>query len=517
MVSLNQACPATPFVADLPGRDGRVRQVRRGLLQRRGHPDPRRRPDRRPAVPAPTRSPPAAAAWTRTSARRTPRLQAPGSPGPAASTSADGRRADRRAHHRPGPRLPRRAGGERPGAEPRRCDRAATRTRLSDGGEPTEEVSHGGTRTAAGLPRAPPRASARPTRCSRRATAGASAAPTWWSASSRPTAARTPRPCWPAWRWCRAARSPTAAPTFTEMDLDAVLARRPEVVLVDELAHTNVPGSPQRQALAGHRGAARRRHHRHHHRQHPAPGVAQRRRRSRSPACRSARPCPTRWSAGAEQIELVDMTPEALRRRMAHGNIYRAGEGRRRAGQLLPGRQPHRAARAGPAVAGRQGRRPARPVPRRARHRRHLGGPRTGRRRAHRRPRGRHPDPPGGPDRRPHQGRRPARRPRRPQRRPRRRRPGATWPGSGSWSRASAAPTTRSSATTSRPRCSTSPAASTPPSSCSAPAGAAGSPSCSPAASASPPPPSPARSTSTWSPTSRSTAAAARPRLDAAR
>jgi two-component system sensor histidine kinase KdpD len=28
-----------------------------------------------------------------------------------------------------------------------------------------------------------------------------------------------------------------------EMDLDAVLARRPEVVLVDELAHTNVPGS----------------------------------------------------------------------------------------------------------------------------------------------------------------------------------------------------------------------------------------------------------------------------------
>src|SRR4030042_2600865 len=28
-----------------------------------------------------------------------------------------------------------------------------------------------------------------------------------------------------------------------EMDLDAVLDRRPEVALVDELAHTNVPGS----------------------------------------------------------------------------------------------------------------------------------------------------------------------------------------------------------------------------------------------------------------------------------
>ena len=30
--------------------------------------------------------------------------------------------------------------------------------------------------------------------------------------------------------------------TLTEMDLDAVLARRPELVLVDELAHTNAPG-----------------------------------------------------------------------------------------------------------------------------------------------------------------------------------------------------------------------------------------------------------------------------------
>src|SRR5450432_2338356 len=31
--------------------------------------------------------------------------------------------------------------------------------------------------------------------------------------------------------------------TFTEMDVDAILARHPQVVLVDELAHTNVPGS----------------------------------------------------------------------------------------------------------------------------------------------------------------------------------------------------------------------------------------------------------------------------------
>src|SRR5262249_6533946 len=30
---------------------------------------------------------------------------------------------------------------------------------------------------------------------------------------------------------------------FAEMDVDAILARHPEVALVDELAHTNVPGS----------------------------------------------------------------------------------------------------------------------------------------------------------------------------------------------------------------------------------------------------------------------------------
>ena len=31
--------------------------------------------------------------------------------------------------------------------------------------------------------------------------------------------------------------------SLSEMDLDAVLARKPQIVLVDELAHTNAPGS----------------------------------------------------------------------------------------------------------------------------------------------------------------------------------------------------------------------------------------------------------------------------------
>jgi Osmosensitive K+ channel histidine kinase len=36
--------------------------------------------------------------------------------------------------------------------------------------------------------------------------------------------------------------------TFEEMDVDAVLARRPEIALVDEFAHTNVPGRATRSA-----------------------------------------------------------------------------------------------------------------------------------------------------------------------------------------------------------------------------------------------------------------------------
>ena len=40
-----------------------------------------------------------------------------------------------------------------------------------------------------------------------------------------------------------------------EMDLDALLARRPTVALVDELAHTNAPGSRFTQALPGCRRA----------------------------------------------------------------------------------------------------------------------------------------------------------------------------------------------------------------------------------------------------------------------
>ena len=111
--------------------------------------------------------------------------------------------------------------------------------------------------------------------------------------------------------------------TLDEMDLAAVLARRPHVVLVDELAHTNAPGSTHEkrwqdidtlldagidvistvniQHLESLNDAVE-----------DITGVVQR------------ETVPDAVVRAADQIELVDMSPEALRRRMAHGNVYRA-------------------------------------------------------------------------------------------------------------------------------------------------------------------------------------------------
>ena len=67
--------------------------------------------------------------------------------------------------------------------------------------------------------------------------------------------------------------------TLKEFDLDAALARKPALILVDELAHSNVPGLAPPQALAGRRGAARRRHRRLVDDERPAPREPERRRR----------------------------------------------------------------------------------------------------------------------------------------------------------------------------------------------------------------------------------------------
>ena len=83
--------------------------------------------------------------------------------------------------------------------------------------------------------------------------------------------------------------SPTAASSSPRWTSTRVLARHPELALVDELAHTNAPGLAQRQALAGRRGAAGCRHRRHHDGERAAHRVAERRRRADHRHRRSAR------------------------------------------------------------------------------------------------------------------------------------------------------------------------------------------------------------------------------------
>ncbi len=109
---------------------------------------------------------------------------------------------------------------------------------------------------------------------------------------------------------------------FTELDVPAVLARAPEVVLVDELAHSCAPGSPHAKRwedvedllAAGLEVLSTVNV------QHLASlsDVVE-----RITGARQRESIPDHVVRSADQLELVDITPEALRRRMAHGNIYR--------------------------------------------------------------------------------------------------------------------------------------------------------------------------------------------------
>ncbi|GAA2022995.1 sensor histidine kinase KdpD [Nocardioides kribbensis] len=109
---------------------------------------------------------------------------------------------------------------------------------------------------------------------------------------------------------------------LTEMDVDAVLARRPAVVLVDELAHTNAPGS-RHDKRAGDVEELR------------AAGIdvvttvniqhleSLNDEVERITGVRQRETVPDEVVRTADQIQLVDMSPDALRRRLAHGNVYR--------------------------------------------------------------------------------------------------------------------------------------------------------------------------------------------------
>ncbi|MEU3354373.1 ATP-binding protein [Streptomyces sp. NPDC037389] len=108
---------------------------------------------------------------------------------------------------------------------------------------------------------------------------------------------------------------------FTELDLAAVLVRRPAVVLIDELAHTNVPGTGNTKRWQDVEELL-------------AAGIDVmttvniQHLESLSDVVEKITGVPQRETVPddavrrAHQIELVDMAPEALRRRMAHGNIY---------------------------------------------------------------------------------------------------------------------------------------------------------------------------------------------------
>ncbi|MFI6942491.1 ATP-binding protein [Streptomyces sp. NPDC050418] len=110
--------------------------------------------------------------------------------------------------------------------------------------------------------------------------------------------------------------------TFTEMDVDAVLARRPQVALVDELAHTNVPGSRHAKRwqdvevlLAAGIDVISTVNIQH---LESLGDVVE-----SITSVRQRETVPDEVVRHADQIELVDMSPQALRRRMAHGNVYK--------------------------------------------------------------------------------------------------------------------------------------------------------------------------------------------------
>ncbi|MFD6437888.1 ATP-binding protein [Streptomyces venezuelae] len=110
---------------------------------------------------------------------------------------------------------------------------------------------------------------------------------------------------------------------FTEMDVDVVLERAPEVALVDELAHTNVPGSRNakrwqdvEELLTAGIDVVSTVNIQH---LESLGDVVE-----SITGVRQKETVPDEVVRRADQIELVDMSPQALRRRMAHGNIYKS-------------------------------------------------------------------------------------------------------------------------------------------------------------------------------------------------
>jgi two-component system sensor histidine kinase KdpD len=109
--------------------------------------------------------------------------------------------------------------------------------------------------------------------------------------------------------------------TLEEMDTDAVIARRPAVALVDELAHTNAPGSKHEKRWQDVEEI----------RDHGITVISTvnvQHLESLNDLVENITGVKVRETVPdavvdqADEIELVDISPEALRARMRHGNIY---------------------------------------------------------------------------------------------------------------------------------------------------------------------------------------------------
>jgi two-component system sensor histidine kinase KdpD len=106
-----------------------------------------------------------------------------------------------------------------------------------------------------------------------------------------------------------------------EMDTDAVIAREPTVAIVDELAHTNVPGSLREKRWEDVEVIRDAGIHvistcNVQHLESVADAVA-----TITGAPVNER-LPDAVLTAADEVELVDMSPRALRQRMKHGNVY---------------------------------------------------------------------------------------------------------------------------------------------------------------------------------------------------
>ncbi|WP_433710779.1 ATP-binding protein [Nocardia sp. CA-084685] len=111
--------------------------------------------------------------------------------------------------------------------------------------------------------------------------------------------------------------------TLPELDVEAVLRRAPAVVLVDELAHTNAPGSAHAKRwqdvedlLAAGIDVISTVNVQH---LESLNDVVE-----QITGIQQKETVPDAVVRSADQVELVDITPEALRRRLSHGNVYAA-------------------------------------------------------------------------------------------------------------------------------------------------------------------------------------------------